>query len=181
MRYHAPAGQKGEANVKRFIMCCLPILALLVLLSAAPAFAATDTSTFQVTASVAANCTISSTNIAFGSYDPVVANASTPLDGTGTVTVRCNKGTSANIGLDLGSNAAGSTRRMASGAERLTYEIYSESGRTAIWTNSAPNWVAHTPTGPPNQATYTMYGRVPAGQEVATGSYSDTVTATVNY
>ena len=39
-----------------------------------PAFAGQATSTFQVTASVAANCTISSSSIAFGGYDPINAN-----------------------------------------------------------------------------------------------------------
>ncbi len=167
--------------MKRFIVCSVAVLALFVLLSAAPAHAAERTATFAVTATVIANCTISATPIAFGNYDPVLANLTTDLDATGTVTVRCSNGTSANIGLDPGSNADGTTRRMVSGGEYLTYEIYSNSGRTTVWGNAAGSWVAHTPTGPPNQTTYTTYGRVPQAQEVSPNTYSDTVTATVNY
>jgi len=185
MRYHPPAGEKGEEKVKRLLMCCLPGLAVLLLFSATPAFAGQSTSNFQVTASVAANCTISSTNIAFGVYDPVLTNSSTgvDVDAAGSVNIRCTKGTAPNIGLSLGSNAIGSIRRMVdgAGAEYLSYEIYSNAGRTVVWGNSAGSWVVHTPTGPPNTANYPTYGRITRGQDVAPGSYTDTVTATVNF
>ena len=65
------------------------------------------------------NCTISTAALAFGSYDPVVTNAATNLDGTGTVTVACTKGLTATVGLGLGSNASGSTRRMGDGASNF--------------------------------------------------------------
>ena len=42
--------------------------------------AATATSSFTVSASVTANCTISAGALAFGPYDPVVTNASADLD-----------------------------------------------------------------------------------------------------
>ncbi len=44
-----------------------------------PAHAGSTTANLSVTASVNANCTISTTAVAFGAYDPVVANASTAL------------------------------------------------------------------------------------------------------
>jgi len=83
------------------------------------------------------NCTISTVALAFGSYDPVVANASTNLDGTGTVVVACTKGSTATIGLGLGSNVTGSTRRMRDGGTNyLTYELYQDSGRATVWGSS---------------------------------------------
>src|ERR1035437_2543474 len=45
--------------------------------------AATATANLSVTASVAATCTISTTDVAFGAYDPVVTNLVAPKDGTG--------------------------------------------------------------------------------------------------
>jgi len=77
-----------------------------------PASAATATTNLGVSATVTNNCTISTAALAFGSYDPVVTHAATNLDGTGTVTVACTKGVAPTVGLGLGSNASGSTRRM---------------------------------------------------------------------
>ena len=50
----------------------------------APALAQTASTNLSVTATVAKNCSITTTAVAFGSYDPIVANAATPLDGTGS-------------------------------------------------------------------------------------------------
>src|SRR6187401_3497739 len=62
------------------------------------------TSSFTVSATVSANCTISAGALAFGSYDPVSANASTDLDQTSTVTVACTKGSTGVVSLDNGVN-----------------------------------------------------------------------------
>ena len=75
--------------------------------SSATMFAATATASLSVTATVANNCSISTTALAFGSYDPVTTHASAPLDSTGTVVISCTKGAAATIGLNTGSNASG--------------------------------------------------------------------------
>jgi spore coat protein U-like protein len=153
--------------------------------AAAPALAATATSSLSVTATVSATCTISSSAVAFGAYDPVSANTSTALDGTGTVTVTCTSGGSTTITLGQGSNAnTGSTdavplRRMNVGTAFLSYFLYSESGRTTVWGNTAGTGVAHTGTG--TATAITVYGRTPAGQNVPPGSYVDTVVATITF
>jgi spore coat protein U domain-containing protein, fimbrial subunit CupE1/2/3/6 len=158
---------------------------LIILLAAAPALAGSATSNFSVTASVANNCTISTTALAFGGYDPIVANASTALDNTGSVTITCTKGAATTIGLNAGNNGAnatGTTRAMKSGSDYLSYEVYQNSGRTTLWGNSGGD--LFTPANAPdkNPRTFTTYGRVPAGQDVPAGaSYTDTVTATVNF
>ena len=50
------------------------------LLSATPAHAGSAPANLAVSASIAANCTISTTAVAFGAYDPVVTNATTALN-----------------------------------------------------------------------------------------------------
>jgi spore coat protein U-like protein len=152
----------------------------------AAASAATATSNLSVTATVSANCAISTSAVAFGAYDPVAANASADLDATGTVSVTCTSGAAADISLGQGANAnAGSTdaaplRRMSNGASGfLSYALYSDTGRTTVWGNTVATDVGHTGTG--TQANLTVYGRVPGGQNVATGNYSDTVVATVTF
>src|SRR3982751_2845498 len=78
-----------------------------------------------MTAVVSAECTVSTTSVNFGAYDPVAANAAAPLDSTGTVNVYCTTGTAVTVSLDPGSHVTGTTRRMLSGvANFLNYEIY---------------------------------------------------------
>ena len=157
----------------------------LALMGATSAFAGSATSNFTVTASVSNNCTISSTAIGFGAYDPIVTNASTPLDAAGTVVITCTKGATTTIGLNTGNNAAnasGTTRAMKSGTDYLSYEIYQEAARSTVWGNSGTGLL--TPPAAPNKnaRTFSTYGRVPAAQDVpASATYTDTVTATVNF
>jgi len=144
--------------------------------------AATATANLSVSATVTNNCTISTVALAFGSYDPVVANASANLDGTGTVVVTCTKGSTATIGLGLGSNAAASVRRMTDGSSNyLTYELYQDSGRSTVWGNSGAGLLS--PVAAPSKAArnFTVYGRVASNQDVPAGTFNDTVVATVNF
>jgi spore coat protein U-like protein len=159
---------------------------LLSLAAATSANATTSTANLSVTASVAANCAISTAPVAFGAYDPVSTNAATPLNGTGTVNVTCTSGASAQVTLGQGSNpGTGSTdtapaRQLSDGSSHfLTYSLYSDNGRSTVWGNTAGTGVASTGTG--TQVALTVYGAVAAGQSVPTGSYSDTVVATVTF
>jgi spore coat protein U-like protein len=146
------------------------------------ASAATATANLGVSATVTNNCTISTAALAFGSYDPVVAHASTNLDGTGTVIVACTKGATATIGLGLGSNASGSVRRMKdSGTNYITYELYQDSGRSTVWGTAGGALLS--PGAAPSKVArnFTVYGRVASDQDVPAGTYNDTVVATVNF
>jgi len=148
---------------------------------AAPALAQTATANLSVTATVAKNCSITTTAVAFGSYDPVVANATTPLDGTGSVVVTCTKGAGTRIDLGLGGNASGSVRRMLGGTDLLTYELYTDTGRSTVWGSGAGAGQTIAAAPNKNPRTFTVYGRVAAGQDVGAASYADTVVATINF
>lgn len=166
----------------------LPVTGVLLLsLGAATSTnATTNTANLAVTASVTANCSISTAPVAFGAYDPVSTNASAALNGTGTVNVTCTSGASAKVTLGQGLNpASGSSdtapaRQLTDGSSHfLTYSLYSDNGRSTVWGNTAATGVASTGTGA--QVALTVYGAVDAGQNVPTGSYSDTVVATVTF
>ena len=144
--------------------------------------AASASASLAVSASVVNNCTISTSPLAFGSYDPIVTNASADLDGAGGVTITCTKGAATTIGLNTGSNALASVRRMKdAGTNYLTYELYQEAGRTTVWTNAGAGLL--TPAAAPSKAprSFSVYGRVASNQDVPAGSYTDTITATVNF
>jgi len=143
--------------------------------------AATDTTTFQVTATVEDACTVSATDLAFGTYDPNTGD----LDGTSTITASCTESTTYDIGLDTGQNAAeasGTTRAMAGDATTgyLSYELYSDSGRTTVWGDTVgTDTVSGTASAADDD--HTVYGQIPGGQFVPADSYTDTIAVTITY
>ena len=160
------------------------LAALLALAAFTPAANAGNASSpFTVTGTVVAMCTISTNGISF-SYDPVAANASADAPATGgTVTIACTKGSAPSIGLDNGLHAGAASagpRAMKLGATTnyLGYDIYWP-GTTTSWTTAAP----YVPSAPSSKAarTFNMDGAAIAGQDVPVGTYTDTVTATVNF
>jgi spore coat protein U-like protein len=162
----------------------LLVLAAFVIVGLVPisVSAQTATANLSVTASVSANCTITTVGVALGAYDPIVANAAADKDGTGSVTIACTKGSVPKVGLGVGANASGSTRRMLGAAgEFLTYELYQPGGWTTVWGNVSPAWYAPGAAAGKAPQTFTVNGRITAGQDVAAGAYTDTVVATVNF
>lgn len=156
------------------------------MLCAGQASAATATANLAVSASVSASCSISTTALAFGAYDPVGANASSPLDASGSVVVTCTNGSSTTVTLGQGTHAnTGSSdttplRRLKdAGTNYLSYALYQDAGRTTAWGNTAGTGVGHTGAG--TATSIAVYGRISGGQNVASGAYTDTVVATVTF
>jgi spore coat protein U-like protein len=128
-----------------------------------------------VTANIAARCDVSTTGIAFGTYDPT-ANT----DQTGTITIQCTKGTSVNISLNEGNLPAGRQMTGSGTGDLLTYELYSDAARTSVWGSgnggSTVNYIA-TDSSPQNLS---VYGRIPLGQiNASVDAYSDVVVINV--
>jgi spore coat protein U-like protein len=154
----------------------------IIVAAAAPgtAFAETRSATMSVSATVTANCTVSTGAVAFGSIDALAGNH----DATGSVTVNCTNGASWSAAANQGSGtgATMASRRMTSGANSLTYRLYTDAGRTSIWGDGSTGTAAVTGTGTGAAQVFTVYGRVPSGQTtVRAGSYSDTVSVTITY
>lgn len=149
-----------------------------MLTSASTADAGQSTANMTVTAEVAANCLITANPLDFGSYDPVGTNAAADLDGSSNIDVTCTDGTSAKIVVDMGTSG-GSGRAMQNGAHQLDYELYSDSGRSIVWGAIEAEGRDYTGTG--LQEAVTIYGRIPAGQNVPAGIYTDNVIATVTF
>lgn len=143
------------------------------------ASAATTSTNMTVTASVVGACNVSTTNLAFGTYNPTSA---TPLAQTATITTICTNGAPYDIGLSAGtgSGATVTNRLMTSGANTLSYGLYSDAGHTTNWGDTVgTDTVALTGTGA-GQGT-TVYGQIPALYPAQAGAYSDTVLVTVTY
>jgi spore coat protein U-like protein len=156
--------------------------------------------TFNATASVAAKCLMSSIgDLAFGAYDPVVTNASVGLAGNTGFTLTCTRNASPVISLSVtnanfGQNVAGkrSMNNGSAGAGNfLSYDLFVPSGVGDSSTatpgvvycgDSTSGTSTFSPSVPSIAAqTITIFGSVLPGQDVATGNYTDSVTATVNF
>jgi spore coat protein U-like protein len=165
--------------MKRTILSLITLTALAV---SVPAFAGSASAGLPISASVVANCTITTSPVAFGAYDPVAANAATDLLATGSVNVACTKGTAATIDLGNGGNFAAGSRRMGSGTDFLNYALYKDAARTAVWgTGLAGGTTMAYTAATKASTTVTVYGTVPQAQDVTVGAYSDTVLATISY
>jgi spore coat protein U-like protein len=147
-----------------------------------------QTGSLTVTATVAASCLVVGPNtLAFGPYDPTDINNATALDAAGSLNIRCTKNTLAHVQLGQGGNAATGSdcttplRQMASGTERLGYTLYSNSLRTTIWGCTGTNESTFTSANSGTATNIPVYGRIAAGQNVAAGNYSDTVTINVTF
>ena len=129
----------------------------------------------------APSCTISVTSVAFGTYNVFTTTAD---DSTGTITYRCNS-TAANISIALndGSSSTFSPRTLRKGSEVLQYNLYRNAARTTIWGDGTGGTSVYSLANPPNNSNVnlTIYGRIPAQQDVSAGNYSDTVSAVINF
>lgn len=141
-----------------------------------------------INGSVPVECKITSTNMNFGAYDPVVVNRTDPKTATATITLTCTKSAfnTVIIGIDKGSNAdAGpdAVRNMAvqSGpASYLGYFLYRNAGMTQEWGSGVTGLnVGPAPSSAPRE--FTIYGRIPPGSNARAGAYLDTATITVSY
>ena len=118
-------------------------------------------------------CTIESSGIEFGIYDPL---DSVPLDATGGITYTCSTQMAVVIVMTTGDSGS-FDRRMASGSDTLAYNMYVDSARTKVWGDGALGTATHVDLSPPKDASVgvAVYGRIPAGQDVAEGRYTDSL------
>jgi len=149
------------------------VMALVVIMTAGSALAATTDGTFDVTASVAAACSISgSPDIAFGAYDPTGGDVSA----TGTLQFSCTKNTAYDITIDA-------TREMTGGtySDTLSYQVYYEGAHTNAWASTTGNVNGQGTTPNNTTQTKTVYGLIAGGQDVSVDSYSQTIGIHINF
>ena len=122
-------------------------------------------------AQTAALCTIDSSGLEFGIYDPIDP---TPLDGTGGITYTCS--THILVTIVMTSGTSGSfDRTMTGGVDKLAYDLYLDSARTRVWGDGALGTSVYVELNPPTNAAVgvPVYGRIPARQSVTEGRYTD--------
>ena len=125
-------------------------------------------------AASAVTCDVSPQDVGFGIYDPIGGPA---VDGIGSLNVTCDSSADFTVTLSAGGGTFAG-RQMSSGADELGYNLYTNASRTTVWADGiGGSSVSSTGTN----VDLTIYGRVPAGQNVPAGIYVDTLTVTVIY
>lgn len=151
------------------------------MLAAGSAAAATATTTFTVSGTVVPTCTVSAVPLNFGAAIPNPINSN--VDGAGTITATCSTGAPYTIALNVGTGAGATfaTRRMTSGGNTLAYNLYSDAGRTIVWGDGTGGSSTSSGSGSGAAQGMSVYGRIPSGQTVPTGTYTDTITVTITF
>jgi spore coat protein U-like protein len=130
----------------------------------------------------------SSGSLNFGAYD---AMATMPKTSQASIIVRCDReGGPANVGVSVGlgpgsnSPSTSARRLVAPGSSTpLSYGLYQDSGRSLNWGNVAGVDAMSRTVTVQNKSfatfTFTVYGSIPAQQDVYPGTYSDSIQVTL--
>jgi spore coat protein U-like protein len=157
-----------------------PLLAILALgVASTSALAAPNSASFTVSTSVTNSCGVSATGLAF-TYSPTTA-----ASGQSTISVTC---TTANadftVSLDKGTGGGTVTggRLMKNGTYTLAYNLFTDNGHTIIWGDSSGGTIATGNSITANTAVVLqVYGLMQGSLNAISGTYSDTVTASITY
>lgn len=137
-------------------------------------------------AQAAAVCTVAASGVAFGAFNPLPGQTA---DTAGTISVTCSgtAGDSASYTITINSGLGSfGTRKMVSGVDSLTYNLYKDSGCTQVWgdgtgsTSTVTGSIVLTSSSGTNN--YVVYSRIASGQNTAKAhAYSDTLVITLTY
>ena len=170
--------------MRKFLLAGLSLGSLLASVSA---HAATTSTTFNVNATVLANCLASASALNFGNYTPASGNVSSNT----TISVRCTNKTPFTVALNQGSTTGGAfAQRLLTDAsgDTLQYNLYKDPGFTTIFGDGTQTTQTAAGTGTgmavASAQSITVYGSLldnATNQTQPAGSYSDLITVTVSY
>lgn len=142
----------------------------------------TAPTSLQLTLTVTNDCsTISAPNVNFGSA-PLARNFPTVSQSIG---LTCTKGSTYTVGINNGSYANGSVRNMASGSNRLSYEIYKAASSNRWGSVGAERWASSASSQVSADGllrTYNYTAQVlPTQATPPGGTYSDTLVVDIAF
>jgi spore coat protein U-like protein len=131
--------------------------------------------------SAATSCSIAVVSpVSFGVYDVF---STVPNDnGVGSLTVDCQGSGNTTFVAALGDGRGHgyAPRVMRDGEKSLNYNLYTDATRSVVWGDGSGGSQIVTFTKNKN-VTMDVFGRIPAGQDVPVGTYTDNITATVTF
>lgn len=156
------------------------LIACGMIAASSTAWASTATTTFNVTGTVIGACNVSAAPLSFGTAIPSTIAAN--IDVSANMSVTCTNAAPYTVALDVGtgSGATFGSRKMTSGANTMTYSLYTNSGHTLVWGDGTSGSNLYSGTGSGSAQSIPVYGQIPP-QTVSAGSYTDTITVTLTY
>jgi spore coat protein U-like protein len=126
---------------------------------------------------------VSATALNFGNYIPTGAAAANTSVKISCGLLGLDLLPNFNVSLSAGNAATPSGRYLAMSASHLSYNIYADPGFATVWGDGSGGSITQTFNSVLSlgNITFTGYGRIPAGQYVAAGGYTDVITVTVSY
>jgi len=153
--------------------------------------------TLTVNAVIGEACVIdASTTMSFSGYNATTTHAAgeggVNLVKSANIGSLCNAGTTALINMNKGLHGAGTdaapTRKLATAdanAPKLNYNLYKDDGYNYIFgiggNGGATDEGGLSLVADGNSNNVTVYGSIPKGQLVPTGTYTDTINVTITY
>lgn len=150
-------------------------LAVVASLTAGNAFAATATDTFDVSITIANDCTVAVTDMDFLTQTDLTASHTATSDGT----VTCTGSSAWTVDLSAGGSGDATAREMDNGTDQIVYNLYRDAAHLEVHGDGTGGTfnVAGSSDG-----TFTVYGQTDANQNPkSNGLYTDTITATVTF
>lgn len=131
-----------------------------------------------------AACNVAATNINFGTYDVF---SHVPKDSTGSISVDCDEAPPPVVVIRIGpSFGSGGFKprqmRHTTRPDRLSYNLFIDSSMSVIWGDGTQGTTIVSNKVHKNKPWITSYyGRIPAGQDVSAGTYSETLSVTITW
>ncbi len=131
-----------------------------------------------------AKCKVTSGPLSFGPYDPLTGSMSST---SGVIAVSCSESPSPNVRVSATPSAVSGTfapRRMrqTGGQETLAYNLYVDPGGNGVWGDGSGGTLTLSDNVQPGQSwIVTIYAKLPPGQDVTPGAYTDTISVVVEF
>jgi spore coat protein U-like protein len=155
----------------------LPIVLGLAVMPLQGSDAGTSTASLTVGVTVVSNCKVAASTLTFANY---VSGQTTNNDTTTTISYSGCMNDSLKFELNDGANPQTASRGMRNSTGGiLNYQLYRNNTYSAL-IGSGANAVSFTAPAS-GTGTVTVYGRIPANQTAAAGTYSDTVGITLTF
>lgn len=138
-------------------------------------------SSFNASVTLGGTCTVTASPVSFGTTQGLA----TALAASGSLMVTCSNTMPYSIALNAGTTtgntiAARSMSLGGAGPGIVSYQLYQDSGFTVVWGDGTSGAV-YPGTGTGMAQSIPVHGRVPSQTTPVSGTYQDTVTATVTY
>lgn len=129
---------------------------------------------------------VSATLLNFNAYNPL---SGSDKDAENTINVTCNLivgiGLLPSFTVKLGPGTSNSlpSRQLASGSNKLNYNLFKDSGHSIVWGdgNNSTSTVSYSALLGLGTIPLTVYGRIFMGQDRPPGNYSDSILVTVEF